>query len=157
MLSRTASTSARSTVPELMVSSYRSDVPTGGVVPAFSILAKDSLILTHGSHEFPAHNGGVDRDKRTQQVLVSAANAAYYDAFERKDLAAMTNLWEPGDRSVCTHPGWPPIHGTEPILESYAAIFRGPQSLQVILTNELVVADGPLAYVSIDENLVDEQ
>jgi len=91
-----------------------------------------------------------------RQALVSAANDAYYDAFERKDVATMASLWEPGDRTVCTHPGWPPIIGTDKILQSYADIFRGPQTLQFILTNELIVAEGTLAYISVDENLVDE-
>ena len=100
--------------------------------------------------------GPVDDDDRNRQAMASAANAAYYDAFERKDFATMASLWEPSDRTVCTHPGWPPIHGTDKILQSYASIFNGPQTLQFILTNELVVADGTLAYVSIDENLVDE-
>lgn len=98
----------------------------------------------------------VDDETRNRQAMASAANEAYYDAFERKDLPTMASLWEPGERSVCTHPGWPPIHGTDEILQSYAGIFNGPQSLQVILTNELIVADGPLAYVSVAENLVDE-
>ncbi|MCH9802745.1 nuclear transport factor 2 family protein [bacterium] len=98
----------------------------------------------------------MDDDDRNRQAMASAANAAYYDAFERKDFATMASLWEPSDRTVCTHPGWPPIHGTDKILQSYASIFNGPQTLQFILTNELVVADGTLAYVSIDENLVDE-
>ena len=85
-----------------------------------------------------------------------AANAAYYDAFECKDLATMADLWEASERTVCTHPGWPTILGTDKILRSYAGIFDGPQTLQFILTNELVVADDGLAYVSVDENLVDE-
>ncbi len=38
--------------------------------------------------------------------LVSAANADYYDAFERKDLDVMTAVWEFSDRTTCTHPGW---------------------------------------------------
>ena len=100
--------------------------------------------------------GPVDDDDRNREAMASAANAAYYDAFERKDFATMASLWEPSDRTVCTHPGWPPIHGTDKILQSYASIFNGLQTLQFILTNELVVADGTLAYVSIDENLVDE-
>ena len=100
---------------------------------------------------------GVDDESRNRQAMASAANAAYYDAFERKDFTTMASLWEPGERTVCTHPGWPPIHGTDAILQSYASIFNGTQTLQVILTNELVVAESDLAYVSIDENLVDEQ
>jgi ketosteroid isomerase-like protein len=89
-------------------------------------------------------------------LLVSAANADYYDAFERKDIEVMAEVWEQSPRATCTHPGWPSIHGAETILESYAAIFRGPQSLQVILTDEHVMVEGNFAYVSVDENLVDQ-
>ena len=91
-----------------------------------------------------------------RQALASAANDAYYDAFERKDFGALAALWERSDRTVCTHPGWPTITGTDQILQSYAGIFNGTQTLQFILTNELVVAEGTLAYISVDENLVDE-
>lgn len=87
---------------------------------------------------------------------VSAANADYYDAFERKDFAVMASVWEHSERTTCTHPGWTTLHGFDPILQSYAAIFQGPQSLQVILTNERVVVEGNFAYVSVDENLVDQ-
>ena len=100
--------------------------------------------------------GPVDDDDRNREAMASAANSAYYDAFESKDFATLSSLWELSDRTVFTHSGWPPIHGTDKILQSYASIFNGPQTLQFILTNELVVADGTLAYVSIDENLVDE-
>ena len=62
--------------------------------------------------------GPVNDDDRNRQAMASAANAAYYDAFERKDFATMASLWEPSDRTVCTHPGWPPIHGTDKILQS---------------------------------------
>lgn len=87
---------------------------------------------------------------------VSAANADYYDAFERQDIDLMAAVWEHSDRATCTHPGWPTLHGTDTILESYAAIFDGPQSLQVILTNDHVMVEGNFAYVAIDENLVDQ-
>lgn len=87
---------------------------------------------------------------------VSAANADYYDAFERQDLAVMTSVWEHSERATCTHPGWSTLHGSDLILQSYAAIFQGPQSLQVILTNEHVMVEGNFATVSVDENLVDQ-
>lgn len=87
---------------------------------------------------------------------VSQANADYYDAFERQDIDLMAEVWEHSERATCTHPGWPTLHGTDIILDSYAAIFGGPQSLQVILTNERVMVEGNFAYVSVDENLVDQ-
>lgn len=89
-------------------------------------------------------------------ALVSTANADYYDAFERQDIDVMSAVWEHSERTTCTHPGWSSLHGTETILESYAAIFRGPQSLQVILTDEHVMVEGNFAYLSVDENLVDQ-
>jgi ketosteroid isomerase-like protein len=95
-------------------------------------------------------------ESREPVALVSEANASYYEAFERQDIDLMAQAWEHGERSTCTHPGWPTLHGTDMILDSYAAIFGGPQSLQVILTNEHVMVEGNFAYVSVDENLVDQ-
>jgi ketosteroid isomerase-like protein len=96
-------------------------------------------------------------DASDHVTLVSAANAEYYDAFERKALDILASIWEHSERTTCTHPGWASIHGTQTILDSYAAIFNGPQSLQVILTNEHVMVEGDFAYVSVDENLVDQR
>jgi ketosteroid isomerase-like protein len=99
----------------------------------------------------------VDSEERQNPTDdVSDANALYYDAFERQDLELMSQVWEHGERATCTHPGWPTIHGSDTILESYASIFRGPQSLQVILTNEHIMVEGNFAIVSVDENLVDQ-
>jgi ketosteroid isomerase-like protein len=95
-------------------------------------------------------------ERSDSEQLVSAANAAYYAAFEHQDVAAMAALWENSARAACTHPGWPTIHTTPPILDSYHAIFSGPQTLQFILTNERINIDGDLAYVTVDENLVDQ-
>ncbi len=88
--------------------------------------------------------------------LVSSANVDYYDAFERQDIEMMSQVWEHSERATCTHPGWPPLHGTDTILESFAAIFRGPQTLQVILTDEHVMVEGAFAYVTVVENVVDQ-
>ena len=42
---------------------------------------------------------------------VHAANASFYDALERGDLDAMSDVWEHSDRVTVTHPGWPTIRG----------------------------------------------
>ena len=36
---------------------------------------------------------------------VLEANQAFYEAFEARDIDAMSELWEHTDRVVCTHPG----------------------------------------------------
>ena len=86
---------------------------------------------------------------------VRQANAAFYAAFEERDLDAMSRVWEHTDRVVCTHPGWASLRGWARVSASFFALFQNAQHLQFILTNELAVAVGDLAWVSIDENILD--
>lgn len=82
-------------------------------------------------------------------------NQAFYDAHEARDLAAMGVVWEHGERSCCIHPGWPILRGWPLIEESWRRIFAGAGRNQFIITNEAVVVDGDVAWVSLDENIVD--
>lgn len=86
---------------------------------------------------------------------VLVANQAFYDAHERRDLAAMGSLWEHSDRTVCIHPGWPILRTWPVIEESWRRIFAGPGRTQFILTNHAVAVDGDVAWVTLEENLVD--
>lgn len=83
-----------------------------------------------------------------------AANRRFYDAFEARDLDAMSELWEHSDRVVCTHPGWRTLHGWGSVAASWFAIFGGPGAMQVILTNETVNVAGDTAWVTVDENII---
>ena len=85
---------------------------------------------------------------------VIAANQAFYDAHEARDIVAMVALWEHTDRVVCVHPGWPMLRTWPPIEQSWREIFAGPGRNQFILTNQEVTVDGDLAWVTVDENLV---
>lgn len=101
-----------------------------------------------------------------EQVL--AANQAFYDAHEQRDMAAMSAVWEHSDRVVCVHPGWP-ILRTWPVVESsWQRILTGPGRNQFIVTNASVsmVSSGPalttditadVAWVTLDENLMEGQ
>lgn len=86
---------------------------------------------------------------------VLAANQAFYDAHEQRDLSAMAALWADDDKVVCTHPGWPSLRGREAVLGSWQAIFQGPGRNQFILTEETVSVVGDMAWVALYENLVD--
>jgi ketosteroid isomerase-like protein len=86
---------------------------------------------------------------------VLAANAAFYDAFERRDGAAMSAVWHHGDDVVCVHPGWPILRGWPAVAASWQAIFDGPGRNQFIVTNDVAVVAGDIAWVTLDENLVD--
>lgn len=86
---------------------------------------------------------------------VLAANQAFYDAHEARDAVAMGQVWEHSDRVACIHPGWPILRTWPAIDNSWRRIFAGPGRNQFILTNEAVVIDGDLAWVTVEENLVD--
>ena len=85
-----------------------------------------------------------------------AANRAFYEAFEARDLDAMSDVWEHSDRIVCTHPGWRTLRGWAAVSASWFALFGGPNQLQFILTDEAVTIEGDTAWVSVDENLIGE-
>ena len=85
---------------------------------------------------------------------VGAANQAFYDAFEARDLDAMSDLWEHSDRVSCSHPGWGVLRGWGQVAASWMALFQGPQRLQFILTDERIEVEGDVAWVTVDENLL---
>lgn len=94
-------------------------------------------------------------DPSGDEAAVSEVVRRYYEAFEQRDLDAMSEVWEHSDRVVCTHPGWRTLHGWGAVGASWFAIFGGPQRMQVILTNERIEVVGDVAWVTVDENLLD--
>jgi ketosteroid isomerase-like protein len=87
-------------------------------------------------------------------TAVAAANGAFYEAFEARDLDAMSDVWEHSDRVSCSHPGWGVLRGWGQVAASWMALFQGPQRLQFILTDERVEVEGDVAWVTVDENLL---
>ena len=96
-----------------------------------------------------------DSTRNAPERTVAAANAAFYDAFERRDLDAMARVWEHGERTTCVHPGWAALTGWDEVRASWQALFDGPQRLQFIVTDERVQVVGDLAWVTCNENLID--
>lgn len=88
---------------------------------------------------------------------VLVANAAFYEAFEARDLDAMSDVWEHSERVSCTHPGWATLRGWGAVSGSFLVLFRSPGALQFILTNVAAVVAGDLAWVTVDENLLGDQ
>ncbi|MBV8950591.1 MAG: nuclear transport factor 2 family protein, partial [Actinobacteria bacterium] len=85
---------------------------------------------------------------------VAAVNAAYYAAFEARDLDAMAEVWERTDRATVTHPGWPTLHGWPKVAGSWDAIFRNTPYIQFFLTDERVDVMGDTAWVVVEENIL---
>lgn len=97
----------------------------------------------------------MSREDELAIAAVELANAAFYAAHEARDLEAMATVWEHSPRAICVHPGWPILRGWPAIAESWRRIFEGPGRNQFIITNEEVMIDGDLAWITLDENLVD--
>ena len=93
-------------------------------------------------------------DDEDDRAAVSAANAAFYEAFEARDIDGMSDVWEHSDRVLCTHPGWRTLRGWGAVSASWYALFQNGQSLQFILTEEHVDVEGDVAWVAVDENLI---
>lgn len=87
---------------------------------------------------------------------VTAVNRRFYEAHEARDLVAMAAVWEHSDLATCIHPGWAILRGWPAVERSWAAIFAGPGRNQFVLTNERVDVEGTLAWVTVDENLIDQ-
>jgi ketosteroid isomerase-like protein len=85
---------------------------------------------------------------------VRAANAAFYAAFEQRDLDAMAEVWERSERASVTHPGWPRLSGWGKVAGSWDAIFRHTPFIQFVLTDERVDVAGDTAWVTLDENIL---
>jgi len=85
-----------------------------------------------------------------------AANQAFYDAFEARDIDAMSELWEHSERVRCTHPGWPTLRGWGAVSASFVSLFSGPQQLQFLLTNVQAEGGPDVGWVSLDEDVLGE-
>jgi len=62
------------------------------------------------------------------------AETAFYEAFERADLAAMMAVWAERDDVVCIHPSGPRLTGFEAVRESWVQIFSNGSQLRVRAT-----------------------
>jgi len=109
--------------------------------------------VTHGGHRSTdARRWGVSDPQDPDAVRT--ANAGFYAAFERGDLDAMAEVWEHSDRVTVTHPGWPTLRGWARVAGSWDAIFRNTPYIQFVLTDEEVQVDGDVAWVTLDENIL---
>jgi ketosteroid isomerase-like protein len=91
-------------------------------------------------------------DPSTEQAR--AANAAFYEAFEALDIEAMAQVWERSDRASVTHPGWPIQRGWARVAASWETIFEHTPYIQFVLTDEVVNIVGDVAWVTVDENVL---
>lgn len=84
---------------------------------------------------------------------VLAANAAFYRAFERKDIETMSAVWSKGTGSFCIHPGSNILRGWKEIRTSWEQIFKNTAYIEIntdIIATEITEK---IAYVVLRENV----
>ncbi|MDI3406790.1 nuclear transport factor 2 family protein [Streptomyces cavernicola] len=109
---------------------------------------------------------------RTDIEAVETANTSFYEALERGDFEAVSDLWLPDDGAgsgsdagdvdgddaagsvSCVHPGWPALSGRGEVLRSYALIMANTEYIQFFLTDVKVSVHADTALVSCTENIL---
>ncbi|MGB7441289.1 MAG: nuclear transport factor 2 family protein [Coleofasciculaceae cyanobacterium] len=89
-----------------------------------------------------------------ERAAVEAANEAFYRAFEKKDIEAMSAIWSQGTGSICIHPGRGELRGWKEIRSSWELIFKNTRYLEIdtkIIATE--ICDN-IAYIIVIENLL---
>lgn len=89
----------------------------------------------------------------TDEELVTKANTAFYRAFESLDINNMEKVWAKTAHVECGHPGWRILRGWDAVMESWRRIFENTPSIQFMLTDVSVQIHGPVAWVTLYENL----
>ena len=95
-----------------------------------------------------------DDDERD---AVLAANRAFYNAFNDRDVAAMDQIWAPTGSVICLHPGQAALYDRAEIMASWRAIMKHPEAPRVRCTEEWVVGRPGLALVICREVLSNGQ
>lgn len=84
-----------------------------------------------------------------------AANTAFYEAFDKQDMAAMRRVWGRGDHVQCMHPGSANIIGSDPVMRSWEVIMQaaggGGQRMGVRCTSVRLHISQDMAYVTCEE------
>jgi ketosteroid isomerase-like protein len=79
----------------------------------------------------PAAETAMPRSRTKLFPTPDDAENAFYDAFERANIALMMSVWAESDDIVCIHPQGPRLSGFEAVRESWVQIFSGGAQLRV--------------------------
>ena len=85
------------------------------------------------------------------KAIVLAANQGFYQAFGDRNLSQMRSIWWQGATSLCIHPGSQPLLGWSEIEESWEAIFRNTDELEIDIEVVQIEVDRSLAHVVVRE------
>ena len=84
---------------------------------------------------------------------IKAANQRFYDAFGALDIDLMESVWEPSERAMCVHPGWPALVDWELSRQSWERIFDNTTLMLFNVKYLNVVVQGDCGWVTCIENI----
>jgi ketosteroid isomerase-like protein len=90
----------------------------------------------------------------TNNSEILAVNDAFYRAFEKKDIEAMSAVWSQGTASLCVHPGWDVLRGWKAISTSWQKIFKNTPYIEINTEIVTVEIRDHLAYIVLVENVM---
>ncbi|TFI53491.1 DUF4440 domain-containing protein [Mastigocladus laminosus UU774] len=90
----------------------------------------------------------------TNNSEILAVNDAFYRAFEKKDIEAMSAVWSQGTGSLCVHPGWNILRGWKAISTSWEKIFKNTPYIEINTEIMTVEIRDHLAYIVLVENVM---
>ncbi|BAY89889.1 MULTISPECIES: nuclear transport factor 2 family protein [unclassified Tolypothrix] len=85
---------------------------------------------------------------------ILAVNTAFYRAFEKKDIEAMSLVWSQGTGSTCIHPGRNALRGWKEVKYSWEQIFKNTAYIEVNLDIISTEVTDNIAYVILRENIL---
>lgn len=88
-----------------------------------------------------------------QRNAVLTANQTFYRAFEKRDMAAMHQIWSKGIGTLCIHPGRTALIGWEAVRNSWEMILENTAYIEIEPEILSVEINGDLAYVVLIENI----
>lgn len=80
---------------------------------------------------------------------VEEANLAFYDAFHKRDIDRMSQLWSRSPHARCVHPAWELVIGWSEIRQSWLDIFRTIQRIEFNLEDIHIEVSGRTAWVNL--------
>jgi hypothetical protein len=63
---------------------------------------------------------------------VLAANEAFYQSFNQRDMTSMEDLWAWSAPVSCIHPGWNVLQGRVAVLDSWRSILNNPSQPRIV-------------------------
>ena len=87
----------------------------------------------------------------SEKERVRQANERFYAAMNSLDVSEMDLVWMDDASAICVHPGREAIYGYEHIRESWVMIFSVTDSMTIAASNERIMIEGRVAWVTCTE------